>query len=65
MKAKLLIGNNTLNLCPATMTAVVQAWLDEELASPIEVKGVKWRNDSGVQAFEVRFERRNVGEDNA
>ena len=54
--ARLIEGDNRLSLCPATMIAVVQAWLDEEIASPVEVRSVEYA--SGVNRFEVRFERK-------
>ena len=55
MTLKLLQGNNRLRLCPATMQAVVQAWLNEELASPVEVTGVSY--EGGNSMFEVTFKR--------
>lgn len=55
MRTKLIAGNNRLRLCPATMQAVVQAWLDEELASPVEVQEVSY--DGAASVFEVRFKR--------
>lgn len=60
MKAQLIEGNNRLFLCPATMTAVVQAWLDEEIASPVEVVAVEY--ESGTSQFAVRFKRRDEGD---
>ena len=55
MTLKLLQGNNRLRLCPATMQAVVPAWLNEELASPVEVTGVSY--EGGNSMFEVTFKR--------
>lgn len=55
MKSKLIQGNNKLRLCPATMQAVMQAWLSEELASPIEVTAVTY--ESGLSIFEVAIKR--------
>jgi hypothetical protein len=55
VKPKLIQGNNRLRLCPATMQAVVQAWLDEELASPVEVTGVSY--EGGNNMFEVTLKR--------
>ena len=59
MKAKLLQGNNRLRVCPATMQAVVQAWLDEELASPVEVVGVTF--ESVLSVFEISIKRTQEG----
>jgi hypothetical protein len=55
MKTELIQGNNRLRLCPATMQAVVQAWLDDEMLSPVEVLEVS--HDSTHSVFEVRFKR--------
>ena len=56
MKPNLIQGSNRLRLCPATMQAVVQAWLDEEMASPVEVIAVNYEAGA-VAAFEVLFKR--------
>ena len=56
----LIAGNNRLCLCPATMTAAVQAWLDEELASPVDVVAVE--HESGTGQFVVRVKRRDEGD---
>lgn len=58
MKQQLMKGNNTLSLCPSTMIAVVQAWLDEELASPVQVNQVLFKQEGSSGTFEVRFERK-------
>jgi hypothetical protein len=58
MRQQLIEGNNTLSLCPATMIAVVQAWLDEELASPVQVNDVRFKQEGSSGTFEVRFERK-------
>ena len=56
----LIEGNNRLLLCPATMTAVVQAWLDKEIASPVEVAAVMF--EGGTSQFDVRFKRKDEGD---
>lgn len=56
MTMTLLQGNNYLHICPATMQAVMQAWLDEELGSPVEVTGVE--HDGANNAYKVRFKRK-------
>ena len=61
MKAKLIAGANRLTVCPATMNAVVQAWLDEEIASPVRVKVVEY--DSANGGFIVKFERATEAEE--
>ena len=55
METNLIRGNNRLRLCPATMQAVAQAWLDVELGSPVEVTAITY--DSGASVFEVQFKR--------
>jgi hypothetical protein len=55
VKTELIRGNNRMLICPATMQAIIQAWLDVELKSPVEVTGVEWAGGSG--SFEVKFKR--------
>lgn len=43
-----IIGSNTLRLNEATMIAVLQAWLDEEMKSLVVVLGVKEQTDGFV-----------------
>jgi len=57
MKTGLLAGNNRLLLCPATVTAVLQAWMDEEFVSPVEVVAVDY--ESGTSQFSVKFKRKD------
>jgi hypothetical protein len=61
-KKQLMQGNNTLSLCPATMIAVVQAWLDEEITSPVQVSEVRFEREGSVGTFVVRFERKGEAE---
>lgn len=63
MKTKLIAGNNILQVCPATMQAVVQAWLNEELASPVEVTAVHY--DSTRSRFDITFKRATEQETSA
>jgi hypothetical protein len=61
-KKQLMQGNNLLSLCPATMIAVVQAWLDEEMTSPVQVNEVRFEREGSGGMFVVRFERKEVAE---
>ena len=54
-------GHNVLSLSPASMYAVLQAWLDDEIASPVEVVSVDYNHQNGTGQFIVRFKRKDEG----
>ena len=49
----LIVGNNRLVICAATMKAVLQDWLNRELASPVAVTSVKIEDMSFVIILEA------------
>ena len=64
MEKALIVGTNTLTINQATMQRVIEAWLAEEVGTPLQVNDVKYASDGRVFAvcFEAKPEQRQAAE---
>jgi len=64
MKKALIVGNNVLTINQATMQRVIEAWLAEEVGTPLQVNDVKYASEGRVFAvcFETKPEQSQTAE---